>query len=114
GAGRGGGGGPGAGRGWPGRGRAARGAGRGLAAPGAGRGLAARVAGPELAAPVAGSGLAGLAERAARLGGTLSAGAGEHGGFWLRVSVPLAGPATTAEAGGEAGRERMPSGACAS
>jgi signal transduction histidine kinase len=36
-----------------------------------------------------GSGLAGLAERAARLGGTLSAGAGRRGGFWLRVSVPL-------------------------
>jgi two-component system, NarL family, sensor histidine kinase DesK len=41
-------------------------------------------------APAAGSGLAGLAERAARLGGTLSAGAGQRGGFWLRVSVPLA------------------------
>jgi two-component system, NarL family, sensor histidine kinase DesK len=40
-----------------------------------------------------GSGLAGLAERAARLGGVLSAGAGEDGGFWLRVSVPLAGGA---------------------
>jgi len=38
-----------------------------------------------------GSGLAGLAERAARLGGALSAGAGEDGGFWLRVSVPLTG-----------------------
>ncbi|HET7243783.1 MAG TPA: hypothetical protein VFJ07_03040, partial [Streptosporangiaceae bacterium] len=36
-------------------------------------------------------GLAGLAERAARLGGTQSAGAGENGGFWLRVSVPLTG-----------------------
>ncbi len=43
-------------------------------------------------APAAGSGLAGLAERAARLGGALSAGAGQHGGFWLRVSVPLTGP----------------------
>jgi two-component system sensor histidine kinase DesK len=42
----------------------------------------------------AGSGLAGLAERAARLGGTLSAGGGEDGGFWLRVSVPLTGSAT--------------------
>jgi len=38
-----------------------------------------------------GSGLAGLAERAARLGGALSAGAGADGGFWLRVSVPLTG-----------------------
>jgi two-component system sensor histidine kinase DesK len=57
---------------------------------------------------VAGSGLAGLAERAARLGGTLSAGAGERGGFWLRVSVPLAGPAT-AKAISEPGRERAPS-----
>jgi two-component system, NarL family, sensor histidine kinase DesK len=51
-------------------------------------------AGPDAArahavAPVAGSGLTGLAERAARLGGTLSAGAGRDGGFWLRVSVPL-------------------------
>jgi hypothetical protein len=36
-----------------------------------------------------GSGLAGLAERAGRLGGTLLAGAGEHGGFRLRVTVPL-------------------------
>src|SRR5262249_43004432 len=80
-----------------------------LAAPVAGPELAAPVAGPELAAPVAGSGRAGLAGRAARLGGTLSAGAGEHGGFWLRVSVPLAGPAAPAEAGREPGRERMPS-----
>ena len=40
----------------------------------------------------AGSGLAGLAERAARLGGTLRAGAGERGGFRLRVSVPLPAP----------------------
>jgi hypothetical protein len=64
--------------------------------------------GPQLAAPVTGSGLAGLAERAARLGGTLSAGAGERGGFWLRVSVPLAGPAP-AQAVSEPGRERTPS-----
>jgi two-component system, NarL family, sensor histidine kinase DesK len=40
-------------------------------------------------APAAGSGLAGLAERAARIGATMSAGAGQGGGFWLRVSVPL-------------------------
>jgi two-component system, NarL family, sensor histidine kinase DesK len=65
-------------------------------------------AGPRLAAPATGSGLAGLAERAARLGGTLSAGAGEHGGFRLRVSVPLAGPAP-AKAVSEPGRERTPS-----
>ena len=52
----------------------------------------------------AGSGLAGLAERAARFGGTLSA--GEDGGFWLRVSVPLTGGA----AGDPGpGKERMPS-----
>jgi two-component system sensor histidine kinase DesK len=73
------------------------------AAPGAGTG-----AEPRLAAPVAGSGLAGLAERAARLAGTLSAGAGEHGGFRLRVSVPLAGPVPT-KAVSEPGRERTPS-----
>jgi two-component system sensor histidine kinase DesK len=58
----------------------------------------------------AGSGLAGLAERAARLGGALSAGAGEDGGFWLRVSVPLTGTSTGgAAADPGAGRERMPS-----
>jgi two-component system sensor histidine kinase DesK len=84
-------------------------AGPGLAAPVAGPGLTAPVAGPGLTAPVAGSGLAGLAERAARLGGTLSAGAGEHGGFWLRVSVPLPGPAAQVTADGEPGRERMQS-----
>ena len=57
-----------------------------------------------------GSGLAGLAERAARLGGALSAGAGEDGGFWLRVSVPLTGTLTGgAAADPGAGRERMPS-----
>jgi len=60
-------------------------------------------------APAAGSGLAGLAERAARLGGTLSAGAGRDGGFWLRVSVPL-----TASAGEPAeGRAGEPAGAAA-
>jgi two-component system, NarL family, sensor histidine kinase DesK len=37
-----------------------------------------------------GSGLAGLAERAGRRGGTLLAGAGEHGGFRVRVTVPIA------------------------
>jgi two-component system sensor histidine kinase DesK len=108
-------------------GAAAKGAGRDAAAPGAGGHAAAPGAGgdatapgagavgpdgtdegPRLAAPVAGSGLAGLAERAARVGGTLAAGAGERGGFWLRVSVPLPGPAP-AEAVSEAGRERMPS-----
>jgi two-component system sensor histidine kinase DesK len=40
--------------------------------------------------PTAGSGLAGLAERAERVQGTLEAGAGEAGGFRLRLSVPLA------------------------
>jgi two-component system, NarL family, sensor histidine kinase DesK len=57
----------------------------------AANGLAGAGPGAEVA-PAPGSGLAGLAERAARLGGTLSAGAGAEGGFWLRVSVPLAGP----------------------
>ncbi len=58
----------------------------------------------------AGSGLAGLAERAARLGGSLSAGAGESGGFWLQVNVPLTGPpAGDAAAELDPGRERMPS-----
>jgi len=75
----------------------------GLAGPVAGSGLAG------LAGPVTGSGLAGLAERAARLGGTLSAGAGERGGFRLRVSVLLTGPAAAAETDVEPGRERMPS-----
>jgi two-component system sensor histidine kinase DesK len=42
--------------------------------------------------PVPGSGLAGLAERAARLGGTMQAGPGAQGGFRLQVSVPLTGP----------------------
>jgi len=114
-------------------GTAASGAGPGTAASGAGPGTVAGGAGPSeagdttaprsgpaaggadrtggglgLAAPAAGSGLAGLAERAARLGGTLSAGAGERGGFRLRVSVPLAGPAP-ADADSEPGWERMPS-----
>jgi len=58
--------------------------------------------------PAAGSGLAGLAERAARLGGTLSAGAGTGGGFWLRVSVPLTGPDQAGEQadGEQAGAEQ--------
>ena len=51
-------------------------------------------------APAAGSGLAGLAERAARLGGILSAGAGQDGGFWLRVSVPLTASAGEPAEGG--------------
>jgi two-component system, NarL family, sensor histidine kinase DesK len=102
---------PGAGAGVP----AGTGVPRGAAVPAEGTerageepGRAAPVSGPELAAPVPGSGLAGLAERAARIGGTLAAGAGERGGFWLRVSVPLPGPAP-AEAVSEPGRERMPS-----
>jgi hypothetical protein len=90
-------------------GAAAKGARGDATAPGA---RAGRPAGtgerPGPTAPVAGSGLAGLAERAARLGGTLSAGAGERGGFWLRVSAPLAGPAP-AKAISEPGRERTPS-----
>jgi two-component system sensor histidine kinase DesK len=50
-----------------------------------------------------GSGLAGLAERAGRLGGTLLAGEGEHGGFRVRVTVPL----TTASPDD---RQRFPAG----
>jgi two-component system sensor histidine kinase DesK len=90
-------------------GAAAKGAGGDAAAPDPGADwLDGTGEKPRLAAPVTGSGLAGLAERAARLGGTLSAGAGERGGFWLRVSVPLAGPAP-AKAVNEPGRERTPS-----
>jgi two-component system sensor histidine kinase DesK len=48
---------------------------------------------------VPGCGLAGLTERVARLRGTLLAGAGEQGGFRLRVSVPLAGVAGRGPAG---------------
>src|SRR5215472_14377259 len=48
-----------------------------------------------------GSGLAGLAERAGRLGGTLLAGAGEHGGFRVRVTVPIT-------AAGLDDRQRLP------
>jgi two-component system sensor histidine kinase DesK len=66
------------------------------AGPPAGRGTPAANGGiePAAATGTAGSGLAGLAERAGRLGGTLLAGAGRHGGFRVRVTVPLttAGP----------------------
>jgi two-component system, NarL family, sensor histidine kinase DesK len=56
--------------------------------PGAGpAGAAGEQAGD--ATPALGSGLAGLAERAARLGGTLSSGTGPRGGFRLMVTVPL-------------------------
>jgi two-component system, NarL family, sensor histidine kinase DesK len=58
----------------------------------------------DLGAPGApGSGLAGLAERAGRLGGTLLACAGEHGGFRVQVTVPLA-------ADGPDDRQRLPAG----
>ncbi len=57
----------------------------------------------------AGSGLAGLAERAARLSGTLSAGEGEDRGFWLRVSVPLTGTLAGGAADPGPSRERLPS-----
>ena len=73
---------------------------------GDGTGWGAAGSGTAVGGASTGSGLAGLAERTARLGGTLSAGAGEDGGFWLRVTVPLAGDAA-AEPG--SGRERMPS-----
>jgi two-component system, NarL family, sensor histidine kinase DesK len=63
------------------------------AGPPAGRGTpAAGGAEPGTAAGAAGSGLAGLAERAARLGGTLLAEAGRNGGFQVRVTVPLTTP----------------------
>jgi hypothetical protein len=39
--------------------------------------------------PASGSGLPGLAERAAGLGGTMTAGPRAEGGFRLRVEVPL-------------------------
>jgi two-component system, NarL family, sensor histidine kinase DesK len=70
---------------------------------GAPAGAGSVAAGPAAGAGAghAGSGLAGLAERAARLGGTLSAGAGEAGGFWLRVSVPLDGGAAVPGPDGE-------------
>lgn len=61
------------------------------AGPPAGRGTTAAGGGiePAAATGATGSGLAGLAERAGRLGGTLLAGAGRHGGFRVRVTVPL-------------------------
>jgi len=77
-----------------------------------GPGAPAAVAGGPGEAP-AGSGLAGLAERAARLGGTLSAGAGERGGFWLTVSVPLTGPPAVAAAPGDAAPAPAPAPASA-
>jgi hypothetical protein len=43
------------------------------------------------------------------LGGALSAGAAESGGFWLQVSVPLTGLPVHAAAELDPGRERMPS-----
>jgi signal transduction histidine kinase len=46
--------------------------------------------GTAVGSPAGGSGLAGLAERAERVQGTLEAGAGETGGFRLRLSMPLA------------------------
>jgi two-component system, NarL family, sensor histidine kinase DesK len=75
------------------------------AGPPAGRGtfadgLAGAAAGP------AGSGLAGLAERAARLGGTLHTGAGARGGFRVRVTVPLT-------AAGPLDQQRIPAAAAA-
>jgi two-component system, NarL family, sensor histidine kinase DesK len=72
-------------------------AGRGT--PAAGGGISEPAAATGAAGP-AGSGLAGLAERAARLGGTLLAG-GRHGGFRVRVTVPL-------PAAGVDGRQQSP------
>jgi two-component system sensor histidine kinase DesK len=67
------------------------------AGPPAGHGTPAAGVGisePAAAIGAAGTGLAGLAERAGRLGGTLLAGADARGGFRVRVTVPLttAGP----------------------
>jgi two-component system sensor histidine kinase DesK len=74
--------------------------GAGTGAPGSSgnstSGRAGQLAGE--AAPLPGSGLAGLAERAARLGGTLSAGAGPRSGFRLMVTVPLASASGESEA----------------
>ncbi|MDR0345044.1 MAG: histidine kinase, partial [Nocardiopsaceae bacterium] len=53
------------------------------------RGVAARSGTACEREPAAGSGLAGLAERAASLGGSLLAGAASGGGFRLRADVPL-------------------------
>jgi two-component system sensor histidine kinase DesK len=75
------------------------------AGPPAGRGTFAGGQ-PGAAAGPAGSGLAGLAERAARLGGTLQAGAGARGGFRVRVTVPLT-------AAGPPDQQRIPSAAAA-
>jgi len=72
--------------------RPAPGAGAGAAGPASATGLASATgpaSGTGPAGAAAGSGLAGLAERASRLGGTLLAGAGRHGGFRVRVTVPL-------------------------
>jgi two-component system sensor histidine kinase DesK len=85
-----------------------RGKGLGAIADAIGGGSAADGAGLA-GSGVTGSGLAGLAERAARLGGSLSAGAGEDGGFWLRVSVPLTGTLAGGTADPGPSRERMPS-----
>ena len=63
----------------------ARGAGKGRTAGGGNEGKDGGGA-----PPPTGSGLAGLAERAASLGGTMQAGAAAGGGFRLRVEVPLA------------------------
>jgi two-component system sensor histidine kinase DesK len=60
------------------------------AGPPAGHGAPDGSSEPAAATGTAGTGLAGLAERAGRLGGTLLAGAGGHGGFRVRVTVPLA------------------------
>src|SRR5215831_6744901 len=57
---------------------------------GAGPPAADGISEPAAGGGAAGTGLAGLAERAGRLGGTMLAGAGGHGGFRLRVTVPLA------------------------
>jgi two-component system sensor histidine kinase DesK len=59
-------------------------AGHGTATAGGGTGA------PAAASAAAGTGLAGLTERAGRLGGTLLAGTGRNGGFRVRVTVPLA------------------------
>ncbi|WP_416974392.1 sensor histidine kinase [Streptomyces sp. 4F14] len=79
-------GGPGRPGGTPDTGQDGGGSGRAEGTPDAGadRGVAARTAGG-----VAGSGIAGMAERARALGGTLRAGPGPLGGFVVRARLPF-------------------------
>jgi signal transduction histidine kinase len=51
--------------------------------------VAARVGHPDAPAGTGGQGIAGMAERAALLGGSLTAAAGEHEGFVVRADLPV-------------------------